>query len=179
MSGDRKFVDVEEAWGPTLRRYFAEANWASVSDEARRRFEDEFIDGCAKDAWESGRDPEEAFRGAVMLLLSNGYQPSKGLRTLITWELSLTWWPDGKARRRAQSEMRVEAERLDLEQTIARKRSEGLGDKVAVAQARKEVASRWGRNSAGALRKALQPNRMNRRQRSTAGPKQRKKCPVR
>lgn len=187
MSGDRKF------W-----RRVANTNWAGWSDEDRQGFEDAFFALCIKGAAKcikGAAEPKhsrskqqmiyavsnaaEIIRDAIITLLENGYLPSKGLLKGIADDLYLAYRADRQERRRSRSLVRAQFERLDLEQTIAAKRSEGLSEKVAVAQARKEVASRWGRNSAGALRKALQPSRMNRRRRSTMGPKQRKKCPAR
>jgi hypothetical protein len=154
-------------------------DWRHVTDEARERFEESFIDGYAQDMQESGKDPEDAAWQAIVYLLVHGYQPSRRLLKLIAYELKLLLWPDAKERRRYRSLLRTEAERRDLEATIARKRSEGLGEKDAVLQARKEVAHRWLRNSDQALRKALQPSRVNRQSRQEAGPKQRKKRPGR
>jgi hypothetical protein len=97
-----------------------------------------------------------ARRWAIIDLLDTDIPLSPPIRRLLKWELGNKWWPNKKREKRENSRIMVEMMRADLELAKAEK---------PVAEAKAEVAKRWGRNSVEALRKALQPNRLNRRPR--------------
>lgn len=94
--------------------------------------------------------------GAFVALLDTDIPLSRSTRAFLKWQLMSKFWPNKKREKRENSRIRAELMRADLEAAKAKK---------PVTEAKAEVAKRWGRNSGEALRKALQPNRLNRRPR--------------
>jgi hypothetical protein len=97
-----------------------------------------------------------ARREAFIALLDTNIPLSPSTRRFLKWELTSKWWPNKRREKRESYRIRAEMMRAELEAAKAEK---------PAAEAKAEVAKRWGRNSGEALRKALQPNRLNRRPR--------------
>jgi hypothetical protein len=88
---------------------------------------------------------------------------SRTIRQLLRVVLGRLHSPDPKAEEHRRALIKAEVIGGDLDVAIALKRRQGV--RRPVYEAKAEVAKHWGHNSGEALRKALQPNRVNRRQR--------------
>jgi hypothetical protein len=108
-------------------------------------------------------DKTETFRRAILELLRNweclGIPVSQKTFNWVASELERLWWPD----RQAEKQRRVEELRIRVDMAEAVHRHEGIKRPRHAAYAM--VAKAYGHNSGGALRKALQPNRVNRKPR--------------
>jgi hypothetical protein len=88
---------------------------------------------------------------------------SRTTRELLKGLLRGLHSPDPQAEEHRRALMKAEVMGADLDVAIALKRRQGV--RRPVNEAKDEVAKHWGHNSGDALRKALQPNRVNRRSR--------------
>ena len=88
---------------------------------------------------------------------------SRTTRDLLRGLLGRLHSPDPEAEEHRRALMKAEVMSADLDVAIALKRRQGVGRPVK--EAKDEVAKHWGHNSGDALRKALQPSRVNRRSR--------------
>jgi len=118
--------------------------------EQRYKLELDFLDEHKKAAQERGEDPEKAQRDALSLLAQKGWRPSPGLFLDMAYKLSAS----PKEQKRDEKLAQIEVKRQEVEAAKAG----GLSPREAWDQ----VAKRYGHNSGEALRKALQPNRVNR-----------------
>jgi hypothetical protein len=99
-------------------------------------------------------DEPLAFREAFLALLDTDIPLSRPTRQSIKRELMNKWWPDKIGENRRHRRIRTELIRVMFELAKA---------VMPLAEAEAGVAKLCGRNSGKALRKALQPNRLNRR----------------
>jgi hypothetical protein len=109
----------------------------------------------------------DTFRRAMLDLLRNGvpiYMPvSQYMRDKMADELEQLWWPDPKAVKRRRRLLDAEVRRTMLEFAEAHNRQNGVERPRSAAK--EEMARFFGYSSGEALRKDLQPHRVNRRPR--------------
>jgi hypothetical protein len=95
---------------------------------------------------------------------------SRTTRELLKGLLGRLHSPDPQAEEHRRALMKAEVMGADLDVAIALKRRQGV--RRPVKEAKDEVAKHWGHNSGEALRKALQPSRVNRRRKGDAAKSQ-------
>lgn len=105
---------------------------------------------------------EKVHKRAILDLLRSSIPLGRIMRDSVADELARLWWPDPEAEKRAHRQMKAYVMRADLEVAIAENRRKGSTE-TPVKKAKDEVAKHWKLHSGEALRKALQPNRVNRR----------------
>ena len=106
----------------------------------------------------------DTYRRRVLKLLRNRRIPlTQHTRDWTAEQLEQLWWPDPKAEKLRCRRLTAQALRDELKETEARFRQEGV--KRPRGAAKEEVAREFGYPNGEALRKALQPNRVNRRPR--------------
>ena len=168
MSGKTIRVWTDAEFKAGLER--ADRPWHVTLDELRdrgllapdRHFLFKRVAGCDADK------VNDTARRALLDLLRNhlrlGIPLSQETLDETARELERLWWPaDPKAEKCRRRQEKAELLRNVLEISEAKYRQEGV--KRPRSTAKKQIAKHFGHNSGEALRKALQPNRVNRRPR--------------
>jgi hypothetical protein len=126
----------------------------------------DLIKGCTDYAGKH----QDAFRRAMINMLRNdGGRPpinmplSQHMRDQMAAELEQLWWPDREAEKRRRRLIETEVRRTMLEKAEAHNRERGVPRPRSTAK--EEMARFFGYSSGEAMRKDLQPNRVNRRSR--------------
>jgi hypothetical protein len=104
---------------------------------------------------------EDTHRHALVDLLRSDVPLDRRTRNWIAGELERLSWPNPEAEKRARRQAKAYVIRKDLDAAIAENKQAGVVRPVKAAK--DKVAVHWGHQSGDALRKELQPNRVNRR----------------
>jgi hypothetical protein len=127
-----------------------------MTDAARSAFEHEFVtDHMARH--DKGLDVREAHHRAIRALLQSGHQPSRLLQRLLWGELEARWWPEPKAEKRLRKRRRAFVIDAELNVLADQLRQQGAHDPTA--QAKRELAGKYGHPSGDALDRWLRRNR--------------------